>query len=427
MKKIFSCFLLTFSCLSITSLGSLAHSKVSEEPCEPKEEETIEVVSRDSLLKAYYDLATTSCRALPKTFDDFIDEYEERKNVTTIQEFALDFADSFGNREEVEAVLLKDKKNLVSGGGGGTNGDSEDYILKSTNEVTRTPASYFARPLYNDIFDYSELQFGDILYEAEGSIGGITGHVALISDPNHASDYGSYVQTIEAVMPCVSYGFIDDNRIIRFNASIYRVAGATYHDRLCAKNFMAAQIGKPYQLHSPCNRTVNGGSWYCSELVWAAYNSVYIDLSSTSGSAELAVTPAEIKNSSKTELLTLGYRNFPSGKEAPCLEINNLGKKGSSWKISVTNPNNFAVTVCYNAKMCFLDDAKEWKNLKNEQHISCAANSTSASFTISENWFADSIGISFVYQVGTTYFRFVSYGKNLSGKSLSQWRNTIIL
>ncbi|MBP5092170.1 MAG: hypothetical protein J6328_06445 [Bacilli bacterium] len=403
-----------------------------------KNEEKTEVISHNDLMWAYYDLAVGDHERNEDDYDAFARGYYESDVSTTIQEYALAYAKDHGDYDRARAVLVKDKKcsynqTLVSGGGGGTDGSAEDYILKSTHNYEVTPASCFARQFYSNIFDYSDLQMGDILYEAAGSIGGVTGHTALICDPKKQSAYGEYVQTIEAVQPCVSFGFIDDNRILRFNASIFRVKNVTYHETLVATNFMMAQIGKPYNCtHSPCNTSAWADSWYCSELVWAAYNSIYIDLSGNNSNVKLAVAPAAIKGSDKLELLTLGYAAFPGGAEsylAPCLKVEITGKSGSSWKVKVRNYNKFAVTVLYNSKMCFLDDAKNWNNLSNVQRISCGADSYSSQFTISENWFADSIGISFLKTVGNDSYRFITYGKNLnaSSKTLSQWRNMLVV
>ena len=94
------------------------------------------------------------------------------------------------------------------------------------------------------------------------------------------------------------------------------------------------------------------------------------------------------------------------------LIIENLGKSGTKWSIKITNNSSTAVTVYYNKKMCYLTDAKNWTGLKdvNKTPIEIISGG-SATVTISENWFATSITVSYVTSDGV---RRITYADGLT-------------
>ncbi|MFC4356250.1 YiiX/YebB-like N1pC/P60 family cysteine hydrolase [Chryseomicrobium palamuruense] len=139
---------------------------------------------------------------------------------------------------------------------------------------------------------------GDILYTASGSSSTgmpIGGHVALVVDQ---------YTTIEAMGTRQKYnGQITDGVRYWSNASFksrysdaeaYRVS-TTSTNRTKAVNYAKAQLNEPYN-YDFYNKTITN-AWYCSQLVWAAYNSLGIDLDHDGG---LAVWPVDIKNDAST-------------------------------------------------------------------------------------------------------------------------------
>lgn len=71
-----------------------------------------------------------------------------------------------------------------------------NYIL-SSQTYANTPTSQFSRAPKYGVYDFSDIRVGDIIYESD-FLNGI-GHAAIVSDVSHASGYGTYIQTIEAV------------------------------------------------------------------------------------------------------------------------------------------------------------------------------------------------------------------------------------
>ena len=116
-------------------------------------------------------------------------------------------------------------------------------------------------------------------------------------------------------------------------------------------------------------------------------------------------------NETRTYLI-LGNLTLTAHWTESYLEIENLGKSGTKWSIKITNNSSTAVTVYYNKKMCYLTDAKNWTGLKdvNKTPIEIISGG-SATVTISENWFATSITVSYVTSDG---IRMVTYADGLT-------------
>ena len=93
------------------------------------------------------------------------------------------------------------------------------------------------------------------------------------------------------------------------------------------------------------------------------------------------------------------------------LEIHNNGKNGNKWKISVKNPFSRGLWINYNSKMCFEDDAKNWKNLNNVEYLYIEGNQT-VNIEIQENWFATSIALSYLFEPDDK--RIITYANNLN-------------
>ncbi len=93
----------------------------------------------------------------------------------------------------------------------------------------------------------------------------------------------------------------------------------------------------------------------------------------------------------------------------------------TGWKINVFNHKNIPLTVEYNSKMCFKEDAANWKNLVHINTFTIPANSTSQ-VIISPYGTATAIAVSYV--LGNT--RYITYAYNLStSKSITVKTNVI--
>ena len=91
------------------------------------------------------------------------------------------------------------------------------------------------------------------------------------------------------------------------------------------------------------------------------------------------------------------------------LDIAIAGKSGSTWSITITNNSSTEVQVFYNEKMCNLSDAKNWTGLNDEEEFMLEAGQ-SMSVTISENWFATCIAVSYIAEDG----RLITYANELN-------------
>lgn len=173
------------------------------------------------------------------------------------------------------------------------------------------------------------VKVGDIIYEANGGDSitpgfGISGHIAVVHKfivhtkyIYHGESYaGSYsvrqIQLIEAIEPRVCYSLLDDVRCDERGVTILRSNQLTDSKWKTVRGFLEAQIGKGFSFFDtiyydtflegrkaqliplPRNKDINTERWYCSELAWAAFLSVGIDLETNSCISEPGITPREI-------------------------------------------------------------------------------------------------------------------------------------
>ncbi len=98
-----------------------------------------------------------------------------------------------------------------------------------------------------------------------------------------------------------------------------------------------------------------------------------------------------------------------------------IGKNGNTWKIKVFNFTQRDKTIQYNAKMCTLEDAKNWNGLQDIKSVFVEFYE-SAIIEITENSFAPAIAASFI----ASTVREIYYGTNLSPDTTmtyeSDWR-----
>lgn len=78
-----------------------------------------------------------------------------------------------------------------------------------------------------------------------------------------------------------------------------------------------------------------------------------------------------------------------------CLEITSASFSSGKWHVTVHNPNSYSVSLEYNTKMCFEDDAKNWTGLNDPGEVETISAYGSTSVDVSENWFATCIAFSF--------------------------------
>lgn len=379
---------------------------------EDNQPSTIEVVSYLDIFENYYEIATEQLQEnnldMPFTLEQFCEgyyshEYDIALYTDKVVDYAIEYTEKY--------LKAENSLSLMSSGSSSSSSGTADYILTSYTNYTVTPQSAFRRaPDYDgydtQTFDYSTLQVGDIVHESE-TVFFDTGHTAIISDIAHDSYYGDYIQTIEAVAPNVSYGILDDNRMVNYGVMILRVVDASAAQRQSAVYFAERQIGKPYSLNTlRLNTSINSSQWYCSELVYAAYNYAGIDIGVRKDeygfdyTMQLGCLPWDIYYS---------YNTYDKGVKGPnYIDIQLL--YGPRWQVRIFNNTGGPKTVYYNSKMAFEGDAKNWTGLSDVKTTGNLASGDYETVTITENWFATDIAISVI--VGGK--RYVTYAHNLS-------------
>jgi uncharacterized protein YycO len=139
----------------------------------------------------------------------------------------------------------------------------------------------FIAPTYTK-YDYAQVEEGDILYSANGfAIGDVnTGHMGIITGWKTDINGIRYLQCIEPDQYGVHYCAIDDKRIDQDALSIIHIQNSTELQRIQAVAFAESQIGKDYYLplFMTMSTDINTPTWYCSELVWASYKSIGLDI-----------------------------------------------------------------------------------------------------------------------------------------------------
>ena len=118
---------------------------------------------------------------------------------------------------------------------------------------------------------------GDIIYEAAGG-SGLTGHIAIV-EGIYTYNGRRYIRVIESIFCGVCRSVFDDERFEKQRATI--LTTPDYVNKQKAIEFCRKQLGKSYWIdifHGTPSTDINTPSWYCSELVWAAYNSVGYDI-----------------------------------------------------------------------------------------------------------------------------------------------------
>lgn len=164
---------------------------------------------------------------------------------------------------------------------------------------------------YSDYNLLSKVQKGDIVQETDGGIAYYTGHIAIIQGKYYDSGYQQYyLRTIESGMSGVVYGVLDDSRYDYRGVNVYYVTSASQTNKNAAVTFCYNQLGKPYDYAAVltgignCKTSSDAESWYCSELVWAAYYNQGINLNGSTIPANIYL-PITMAGSSKLTKRTI--------------------------------------------------------------------------------------------------------------------------
>lgn len=311
----------------------------------------------------------------------------------------------------------------------------ENYILKGINNPddsffnpTITPISAIKKNIvYNDVtnnfgngyFTYNNVQNGDILIETDTDfIQFNMGHAALIYDINKQAAgkvynrNNRYIQTIEAVGGGVQFGLVDDQRMVDYGCVIMRPTSQSNYKIKKAKEFCLDQVGCEYEIPSESQIKLphdkgnwpnrEDRKWYCSELVYCAYKYAGTIVGKIS---QGYCMPQDI----------LRYNGVKYIAFSSTLDVRLLGKVNGKWNYRVFNYTGHSITLEYNTKLCFANDAISWKGLKNiNKSITTSNGSYSDSVMIVTNFFATTAAMSYTYNGK----RYITYANELNADLL---------
>ncbi|MDY5817752.1 MAG: hypothetical protein SPK26_06975, partial [Treponema sp.] len=167
------------------------------------------------------------------------------------------------------------------------------------------------------------------------------------------------------------------------------------------------------------NTSINSEQWYCSELVYAAWNYAGIDIGVKKDSSgndvflSMGCLPSDIDNSYHTIRVSISTPHY--------LELSIVNKIDKRWIIKIKNTCAEQITFQYNSRLCNFNDAKEWKGLKDIESFTLLSGS-SLTTPITENWLANSITASYLKDD----YRIITYANNLNvDKTMTVYHNII--
>lgn len=120
------------------------------------------------------------------------------------------------------------------------------------------------------------------------------------------------------------------------------------------------------------------------------------------GNSKYYVYGNDLENQNQT--ISIHYR-----ADSPFLEMSNNGKNNGKWNIGITNIASVPITLEYNEKMCFANDARNW-NLSNINNSILLNPGVSVSVLISTNFLAGCVAASYVF----CDYRFITYANGLA-------------
>lgn len=381
-------FIMLTALFSFVSAGNYNVTNVNADTGNSKRE----IISYKTAFKKYYDLIQEEAEGKEMiSLDDFISQY-----------YNLGYNDiHLYSTNVLEAVLWDNNCGDLSISSKSikraSSKNDAHYILGYSYSIDNIPDSAFeVAPKYKE-FDYSVIKEGDIIYETNTSKVwlGNTKHTGFVYDiQKNSTKYGKYILTIEAVPDNVSYGFLDDDRIINFAVLILRVN--TSKSITPVKNFMLMQLGKKYNFDSIYDKKIrtsayNTEGWYCSELIYAAYLTIDVNIG-------VYRYVGESEDRYCTEFILPGniyasYKTYIVNISSPFLNLSISKKESNVWTIKVYNFLSYSTNFRYNTKMCNLDDGLEWKNLSDLTSLTIDGRTT-VEIKVKENWFATSVVVS---------------------------------
>lgn len=211
------------------------------------------------------------------TFKDYVTAYDDSGFLTT--------------REYADAYLGIMKSNAIPYSSSSSSGSGKWYYDTGTG----LPSD--ANPKYDKYKLYDTVKRGDIIFEAKGGFG-ITAHVAIVEGKYKDARNINYIRVIEAINVGVVRSCLDDSRVDDKDMTLLRVTSATLPIIDSAVDFCIRQLGKPYSLDFGKHTSPDEPHWYCSELVWAAFKNLGIDIE-VAGNGEPGITPRDIRNCDK--------------------------------------------------------------------------------------------------------------------------------
>lgn len=327
-----------------------------------KEDVSAEIVDYNTILKHYYKMSVGKANFSKLSYEDFRDNYYSN-DYYDIASYTLKVAKEYNNYDNAAAELGLDNVVLEDLNYETTYSSDAYYIIDDNRngDFAITPASYFKRrPLYG-AYDYSNLDEGAIVYETDTPFFD-TGHDTLIVDMSHDSQFGSYIQTIEAVASGVRYGYLDDCRMIDYKVSILRPK-SFYENNQKAVEFAQKQLYKPYFLDIfRLNTSINSSQRYCSELVYACWKYAGIDIGVKNNEPlKHGCLPSDIRDSDNISGRAMQGTWF--------LGVRIISKTGGTWTLEINN-NTYGNVKCeYCPQLCIYRHAIIWDNLPNIQTV----------------------------------------------------------
>lgn len=404
---------------SIAEAGIMNQKSVSAKSVQSDEQETQTVFSYKDVFASYYRQAEERMAdggiEMPYNLDEFCDGYYKLgMDIREYTDFVVNGAHKTANVLENDIAPLssiKDEKYILKGD------ISDPNSINFDPDVT--PEGAFQRPLeYNSVYDYSNINDGDIIIETYNPLMGNMGHAAFVYDVDKSTsmyagdNINKYIQTIEAVKGGVQFGFLDDKRMIDFGVVIIRstvVGGLGMYplEKLIenAKYFMWKQLGKPYSLPTGSSGRVNmdidSTKWYCTELVYAAYAYGIINLDAINENGN--VWAFDLIRSDLTKFVPVsGF-----------FDVELTGKVSGKWQVKVYNNTNSSMILVYNKKLAFDSDVKSWSGLKDLVNVTIAANSFTT-VSISTNFLAKAMAFCQVNVNDSVRTRYITYCNDIS-------------
>lgn len=148
--------------------------------------------------------------------------------------------------------------------------------------------------------DTSILQVGDLVVTNADSI--VSAAIRGYTDEpaSHVALYIGDGEVIEAIVHGVTRRSLRDLLAVSHYAAAYRHVGISPQEQTAIRNFVLAQVGEPYDLVAIASllRTHDEDAWFCSELVFEAYEAAGIRIGESSRS-----TPGQVITLSGFEYL----------------------------------------------------------------------------------------------------------------------------